>query len=71
MKINKRDSKLSQQTSKAVRPPLPRDATKDGCNYWESGMVPPGFTSVWDFGNGRQSKFSPPTISGKRVVRSK
>lgn len=69
MKLIKRPSELDQQTSRATRPPLPRDATKNGCNYHESGMVPPGYVSVWDFGNGHQTKRSPVTVSGKKVVQ--
>lgn len=72
MKIHKRSSDLSQQTSRATRPPLPRDASKDGINKWESGFVPPGgFTSVWDFGNGKQTKLSPTTVCGRRVTKGK
>ena len=67
MKLVKRANDLNQQTSRAVRPPLPRDASKEGCNYWESGMVPPGYVSTWDFGNGHQTKKSRTHSGGKKV----
>lgn len=69
MKLIKRPSEVNQQPSRAVRPPLPRDASKDGCNYHKSGMVPPGYVSVWDFGNGHQTKMSPTHGGGRRVVK--
>ena len=67
MKLIKRPNEYNQQWSRAVRPPLPRDGSAGGCNYHESGMLPPGLMTVWDFGNGRQTKKSPTQVSGKKV----
>lgn len=69
MKLIKRLSSINQQFSRAVRPPLPRDATAGGVNKHDSGMVPPGYVSVWDFGNGKQTKLSPTEVCGKRVCK--
>jgi len=64
-KLHKRHSDLNQQTSTAVRVPLPRDASKDGQNNVKK--MPAGFIGVWDFGNGEQTKRSPTTGGGKKV----
>jgi hypothetical protein len=64
-KLHKRRNELNQQTSTATRPPLPRDASKDGQN--NTNKMPSGFIGVWDFGNGPQTKNSPTTGSGKKV----
>lgn len=64
-KLHKRPSDLNQQPSKAVRPPLPRDASRDGQN--NTNKMPAGYISVWDFGNGEQTKRSPTTGGGKKV----
>lgn len=68
MKLYKRDSSLNQQPSRAVRPPLPRDGSANGINKFESDFCPPGYISVWDFGNGTQTKMSPTSGGGKRVT---
>ena len=67
MEKHKRPSELNQQTSKAVRPPLPRDGSANGQNCL-NGKLPAGFISVWDFGNGYQTKRSPTSGGGKKVV---
>jgi len=66
MKIHKRDQDLNQQASKAVRPPLPRDGSRDGQNSL-NGKMPAGFISTWDFGNGTQTKESPTHGGGRKV----
>jgi len=33
-----------------------------------NGKLPAGFISVWDYGNGRQTKNSPTTGGGKKVI---
>lgn len=60
---HKRDQIKNQQTSTAVRPPLPRDGSMDGINNMR-GRMPSGYVSVWDFGNGSQSKRSPTSKPG-------
>ena len=68
MKLHKRDSDLNQQVAKSVRPQLPRDGSRDGINYHENGMVPPGFISTWCFDeNNRSTKLSPTTKPGRKV----
>lgn len=64
-KLHKRPSDINQQPSKAVRPPLPRDGTRDGQNNVKK--MPAGFISVWDFGNGEQTKRSPTSVKEKKV----
>ena len=64
---HRRANECNQQTSRATRPPLPRDATRDG-QYRLNGKLPAGFISVWDYGNGRQTKNSPTTGGGKKVI---
>ena len=63
---HKRSSVLNQQVAGAVRPQLPRDGSADGQNNVRKKM-PAGFVSVWDFGNGDQTKYSPTTGGGKKV----
>jgi len=62
-KPHKRDQTKNQQTSTAVRPPLPRDASMDGINSMR-GKMPSGYVAVWDFGNGTQTKLSPTSKPG-------
>jgi len=62
-KPHKRDQTKNQQTSTAVRPPLPRDGSMDGINNMR-GKMPSGFVGVWDFGNGTQTKLSPTSKPG-------
>jgi len=64
-KLHKRHTDLNQQVAKSVRPQLPRDGSKDGQN--NADRMPAGFISVWDFGNGEQTKRSPTTGGGKKV----
>ena len=67
---HKREQFKNQQTSTAVRPPLPRDGSKDGINTTLRGKMPSGFVSVWDF-DGRGTKDSsttkPGNCSGKDI----
>ena len=65
-KLHKRQSDVNQQVAKSVRPQLPRDGSKNGQNN-VSGKMPAGFVSVWDFGNGSQTKRSPTHGNGKKV----
>jgi hypothetical protein len=62
-KPHKRDQTKNQQTSTAVRPPLPRDGSMDGINSMR-GKMPSGYVAVWDFGNGTQTKLSPTSKPG-------
>jgi len=63
---HKRDDSSNQQTSTAVRPPLPRDGSMDGQNNVRTKM-PASLITVWDFGNGPQSKESPTDRPGRKV----
>jgi len=65
-KKHKRPTELNQQTAKSVRTQLPRDGSKNGQNEVKTKM-PAGYISVWDFGNGKQTKRSPSTGGGKKV----
>ena len=65
-KKHQRPHEMNQQIAKSVRPQLPRDASADGQNNVRSRM-PAGFVSVWDFGNGDQTKYSPTWGGGKKV----
>jgi hypothetical protein len=64
-KLHKRPSDVNQQVAKSVRPQLPRDGSRDGQN--NADRMPAGYISVWDFGNGEQTKRSPTTGGGKKV----
>ena len=67
---HKRDQEKNQQTSTAVRPPLPRDGSMNGLNNI-NGTMPSGYVAVWDFGNGSQTKLSPtskPGNAGKKDI---
>ena len=64
-KLHKRPDFMNQQVAKSVRPQLPRDGSKDGQN--NADRMPAGYISVWDFGNGSQTKRSPSTGGGKKV----
>jgi hypothetical protein len=64
-KLHKRNSDLNQQVAKSVRAQLPRDGSKDGQN--NTDRMPAGYISVWDFGNGSQTKRSPSSGGGKKV----
>ena len=65
---HQRAHESSQQTSMAVRPPLPRDGTKDGRPHWTPGELPKGgFQSVWNFGERNNTKDSPVTVKEKKV----
>jgi len=64
-KLHKRHSDFNQQVAKSVRPQLPRDGSKDGQN--NTDRMPAGYISVWDFGNGSQTKRSPSSGGGKKV----
>ena len=64
-KLHKRPSDMNQQVAKSVRAQLPRDGSKNGQNNVD--RMPAGYISVWDFGNGEQTKKSPTTGGGKKV----
>lgn len=64
-KLHKRPSDINQRPSKPVRAPLPRDGSRDGQNNVKK--MPAGYISVWDFGNGEQTKRSPTTGGGEKV----
>ena len=61
----KRPSDVNQQIAKSVRPQLPRDGSRGGQNNVRK--MPAGFISVWDFGNGDQTKMSKTTVKEKKV----
>ena len=65
-KKHQRPSHVNQQIAKSVRPQLPRDGSAGGQNAIRDKM-PAGFISVWDFGNGSQTKYSPTHGDGKKV----
>jgi hypothetical protein len=58
---HKREQSKNQQTSTAVRPPLPRDGSMDGINTTLTGKMPAGYVSVWNFGDNRNTKDSSTT----------
>ena len=68
---HKREQSKSQQTSTAVRPPLPRDGSMDGINTTLTGKMPAGYVSVWSFDGNRNTKDSsttkPGNCSGKDI----
>ena len=71
---HQRDHEKNQQTSTAVRPPLPRDAT-GGMQRWQPGQMPMGgFRSVIDMSGNQtpttstlNTKMSPSSGGGKKV----
>jgi hypothetical protein len=66
---HQRDHDLNQQTSTAVRPPIPRDATSH-MTRWQPGELPKGgYRSVIDFsGSGPlDTKHSPTSGGGGKV----
>ena len=65
-KKHQRPHEYNQQIAKSVRPQLPRDGSANGQNNVRNKM-PAGFVSVWDFGNGSQTKYSPTWGGGKKV----
>jgi len=65
-KKHQRPHEANQQIARAVRPQLPRDGSANGQNGLR-GKMPAGYVSVWDFGNGAQTKYSPTHGDGKKV----
>jgi hypothetical protein len=71
---HQRDHEKNQQTSTAVRPPLPRDAT-GGMERWKPGQLPMGgYRSVFDMSGDKfpttsplNTKMSPTSGGGKKV----
>jgi hypothetical protein len=66
---HQRDHDLNQQTSTAVRPPIPRDATSH-MTRWQPGEMPKGgYRSVFDFSSTGtlDTKNSPTEGGGKKV----
>ena len=71
---HQRDHEKNQQTSTAVRPPIPRDATKD-MQRWQPGQLPyGGYRSVIDMSGDKfpttgslNTKLSPTSGGGKKV----
>jgi hypothetical protein len=71
---HQRDHEKNQQTSTAVRPPLPRDAT-GGMQRWQPGQLPMGgFRSVIDMSGNQtpttsplNTKMSPTVVKEKKV----
>ena len=61
---HKRPSENNQQTSTAVRPPLPRDASANGINTSLGGKMPAGYVSVWNFDGNKNTKDSATTKPG-------
>jgi len=65
-KKHQRPHEQNQQVARATRPQLPRDGSANGQNGLR-GKMPAGYVSVWDFGNGAQTKYSPTHGDGKKV----
>ena len=71
---HQRDHEKNQQTSTAVRPPIPRDAT-GGMTRWQPGQLPMGgYRSVIDMSGDKfpttsplNTKMSPTSGGGKKV----
>ena len=61
---HKRPSENNQQIAKSVRPQLPRDGSAGGLNTSLTGKMPAGYTSVWNFGDNRNTKNSATTKPG-------
>ncbi len=61
---HKREQSKSQQTSTAVRPPLPRDGSMNGINTTLTGKMPAGYVSVWNFDGNKNTKNSATTKPG-------
>ena len=61
---HKREQTKNQQTSTAVRPPLPRDGSMDGINTTLTGKMPAGYVSVWNFDGNKNTKNSATTKPG-------
>ena len=61
---HKREQIKNQQTSTAVRPPLPRDGSMDGINTTLTGKMPAGYVSVWNFDGNKNTKNSATTKPG-------
>ena len=70
-KPHKRDQTKNQQTSTAVRPPLPRDGSMNGINTTLTGKMPAGFVAVFNFDGNTNTKKSgttkPGNCSGKDI----
>ena len=66
-KPHKRPGEVNQQVAKSTRPQLPRDGSRDGQNEI-NGKMPAGYISVWDFGNGKQTKLSPTSKPEKNGI---
>jgi len=68
---HKREQTKSQQTSTAVRPPLPRDGSMNGINTTLTGKMPAGFVAVFNFDGNTNTKKSgttkPGNCSGKDI----
>jgi len=67
---HKRPSEANQQVARAVRPQLPRDGSAGGLNTTLTGKIPAGFTSVWNFGDNRNTKNSATTKPGNAGKKS-
>jgi len=65
-KKHQRPHEYNQQIAKSTRPQLPRDGSVGGQNAIGNKM-PAGFISVWDFGSGKQTKYSPTSGGGSKV----
>jgi hypothetical protein len=63
---HQRVHEVNQQIAKSTRPQLPRDGSMNGQNNVRKEM-PAGFISVWDYGNGEQTKFSKTSGGGGKV----
>jgi len=70
---HKRSSENNQQIAKSVRPQLPRDGSADGLNTTLTGKMPAGYTSVWNFGDNRNTKDSATTKpeKGRKIINGK
>ena len=67
VKNTNRHADGSQLTPDADRPQLPQDASRGGENYFRPGQMPKGFTGVWCFDGGTNTKKSPTSGGGKKI----
>ena len=65
---HKRSSENNQQIAKSVRPQLPRDGSRDGMNTSLKGVIPVGFTGVWNFADNSNTKDSATSKPGGKKI---
>ncbi len=63
-----RAPEINQQISTAIRPQLPRDGSRDGMNTSLKGVIPVGFTGVWNFADNSNTKDSATSKPGGKKI---